>query len=156
VSGSGIEPGSDRGNVAIAWDLPDPFTIDLVVGEGDIDHLGHTNNTVYHVWCERVAWAHSAAVGLDPQAWKSLERAMAMRSSQALFLAPSFLAGCVRRASAGHAALSGGADERRRDLDAGAVGVGVHRHRDGSAEADAGGVSACLSRGAGGGGGVGA
>jgi acyl-CoA thioester hydrolase len=82
--------------VAIAWDLPDPFTIDLVVGEGDIDHLGHTNNTVYHVWCERVAWAHSAAVGLDPQAWKSLERAMAMRSTQASFLAPSFAGDRVR------------------------------------------------------------
>lgn len=74
----------------VAWDLPQPFTIDLVVGEDDIDHLGHTNNTVYQVWCERVAWAHSAAVGLGPEAWQALDRAMAMRRSEALYLAPSF------------------------------------------------------------------
>lgn len=84
------------GTNEIVWDLPAPFTIDLVVGADDIDHLGHTNNTVYHVWCERVAWAHSTAVGLGPEAWLSLDRAMAMRSSQALFLAPSFLDDRVR------------------------------------------------------------
>ncbi|MBC7184982.1 MAG: acyl-CoA thioesterase, partial [Marinobacter sp.] len=34
----------------IAWDLPDPFILDISVSEADTDRLGHANNVVYVRW----------------------------------------------------------------------------------------------------------
>ena len=83
----------------IAWELPEPFTIDLVVAKSDIDDYGHTNNTVYLGWCDRCAWAHSEAVGLDLARYRQLRRAMALRSSRLEFLAPSFEGDRIRVAN---------------------------------------------------------
>ncbi len=74
----------------IEWELPEPFTIDLEVAKSDIDDYGHTNNAVYLGWCDRCAWAHSEALGLDFARYRQLQRAMALRSSRLEFLAPSF------------------------------------------------------------------
>ena len=38
--------------MALEWDYPNPFTLDVVVEESHIDGLNHTNNTVYVKWCE--------------------------------------------------------------------------------------------------------
>ncbi|HVS64395.1 MAG TPA: acyl-CoA thioesterase [Thermoanaerobaculia bacterium] len=84
------------GEFAGSFSGPSPPRSLLACPKTRTGSYGHTNNTVYHVWCERVAWAHSREVGLGPEAWQSLDRAMAMRSSQALFLAPSFLGDEVR------------------------------------------------------------
>ena len=70
------------------WDLPAPFVIERTVGAEQIDEYGHTNNTVYSVWCEQVAWEHSRAVGLDIADYRRLNRAMALRRSEMHFLAP--------------------------------------------------------------------
>lgn len=52
------------------------------VGSEDIDELLHTNNTVYVKWCERTAWAHSNALGMDIRKYRQLDRAMAIRHSE--------------------------------------------------------------------------
>jgi acyl-CoA thioester hydrolase len=74
----------------IAWDLPNPFTIDLEIEDHHADRYGHTNNAVYLSWCEAVAWAHTEAVGLDIQQYRLLNRAMAVRKTELQHLAPSF------------------------------------------------------------------
>ena len=60
------------------WDYPHPFLRRCVAAAADIDALGHTNNTVYVRWCEETAWDHSAALGLDIDAYRRLDRAMAV------------------------------------------------------------------------------
>ena len=66
---------------ALPWDHADPFTLSIRVQAGDIDGLEHTNNAVYVNWCEQAAWAHSAALGLDLDAYRALDRAMAITHS---------------------------------------------------------------------------
>jgi len=67
-----------------------PFSIDVRVAGGDIDGLGHANNAAYVSWCEQVAWAHSASVGLDLERYRELRRAMVVKSSRFNYLAPAF------------------------------------------------------------------
>jgi len=73
------------------WDLPSPFTLELAVQAADIDGLGHTNNAVYATWCEQVAWAHSAALGLDLACYRRLNRAMVISRSEYDYLQASYL-----------------------------------------------------------------
>lgn len=74
---------------ASIWDHPDPFTIQTKVNPEDIDGLSHTNNTVYVKWCEQVAWAHSVALGLDLDAYHTLDRAMAITHAEYSYLRAS-------------------------------------------------------------------
>jgi acyl-CoA thioester hydrolase len=55
----------------------------------DIDGLDHTNNAVYVQWCEKVAWAHSKALGLGLADYRRLDRAMAIRHSAYAYLLPT-------------------------------------------------------------------
>jgi acyl-CoA thioester hydrolase len=55
----------------------------------DIDGLRHTNNAVYVKWCERTAWDHSNALGLDLDTYRRLDRAMAITDSEYHYLQPS-------------------------------------------------------------------
>ncbi|MDO8860945.1 acyl-CoA thioesterase [Haliea sp. E1-2-M8] len=71
------------------WDYPQPFTLETRVSADDIDGLEHTNNTVYVKWCEQVAWAHSVALGLDLEAYRRLDRAMAITHSEYDYLQAS-------------------------------------------------------------------
>jgi acyl-CoA thioester hydrolase len=59
------------------FDLPSPHCIDLQVGTADIDAYQHVNNAVYVAWCDRVAWHHSAALGLSIERCLELDRGMA-------------------------------------------------------------------------------
>jgi len=77
-------------NPSDLWDHPDPFTLEVQVSPADIDGLNHTNNTVYVKWCERVAWAHSVSLGLDLDAYRRLNRAMAITYSEFNYLQASF------------------------------------------------------------------
>jgi acyl-CoA thioester hydrolase len=74
---------------ASIWDHPRPFTIQTKVNPEDIDGLNHTNNTVYVKWCEQVAWAHSLSLGLDLDAYRTLDRAMAIRHAEYDYLRAS-------------------------------------------------------------------
>lgn len=73
------------------WDYPDPFIQPISPGEQDIDGLEHTNNAVYVQWCEAIAWAHSATLGLDLQAYRTLDRAMAIHEAHYEYLQASTL-----------------------------------------------------------------
>ncbi len=71
------------------WDHPGPFTLPIQVSSADIDGLTHTNNTVYVKWCEQVAWAHSVSLGLDLEAYRELDRAMAITTADYQYLRAS-------------------------------------------------------------------
>ena len=73
------------------WDYPAPFTLETEVQSEDIDGLDHPNNTVYVKWCEQVAWAHSDALGLDLDAYRQLDRAMAITRAEYDYLQASRL-----------------------------------------------------------------
>jgi acyl-CoA thioester hydrolase len=71
------------------WDHPTPFTLPAAPQPQDIDGLNHTNNAVYVQWCEKVAWAHSEALGLALADYHRLDRAMAIRRGEYDYLLPS-------------------------------------------------------------------
>ena len=71
------------------WDHPQPFTLQVEVAGEHIDGLNHTNNKVYVQWCEQVAWAHSVSLGLDLDAYRDLNRAMAITQAQYQYLQAS-------------------------------------------------------------------
>ena len=75
----------------MAWDFPQPFTLPVSPSVSDIDGLNHTNNAVYVQWCEKIAWAHSAALGLDLADYQRLDRAMALRRGEYDYLLPTLV-----------------------------------------------------------------
>lgn len=75
----------------LSWDFPAPFLQAIRPGEQDIDGLEHTNNAVYVQWCEAIAWSHSAQFGLDLQAYRRLDRAMAIHEAHYEYLQASTL-----------------------------------------------------------------
>ena len=75
----------------LQWDYERPYLYRAQVAAADIDALGHTNNIVYSGWCERAAWAHSSALGLDADDYQRLQRAMAIQQANYQYLAPSFV-----------------------------------------------------------------
>jgi acyl-CoA thioester hydrolase len=75
----------------ITWDYPEPFTLMLAPETGDIDGLEHTNNAVYVRWCEQVGWAHSAALGLNLDDYRRLNRGMAIRHGAYDYVLPTNL-----------------------------------------------------------------
>lgn len=73
-----------------AWDLLDPFVVELDVPASAIDSYGHVNNTVYISWLERCAWAHSAAVGFPESRCVAMGRGMAVRRLNVEYLAACY------------------------------------------------------------------
>jgi len=71
------------------WDFHNPFILDVEVQQEHIDGLQHTNNGVYVSWCEEVAWAHSASLGLDLASYQRLNRAMVITNSEFDYLQAS-------------------------------------------------------------------
>jgi acyl-CoA thioester hydrolase len=72
------------------WDVREPYRERVVVQAGDLDRFGHTNNVVYLAWLERVAWAHSANLGLDFAAYERLGCGCVARRHELDYLAPTF------------------------------------------------------------------
>lgn len=72
------------------WDLPDPFTIEVLAGPETIDSYGHVNNTVYIGWLEQCAWAHSEAVGFSEARCIEMKRGMAVRNLNVEYLAACY------------------------------------------------------------------
>ena len=75
----------------MTWDYFHAFTMPVSPQREDIDGLNHTNNAVYVQWCERVAWAHSEALGLNLTDYRRLDRAMAIRRGEYDYLLPTQL-----------------------------------------------------------------
>ena len=79
----------DKAADGFEWDVPEPYTLTVAPSADDIDGLKHTNNAVYVRWCETIAWAHSASLGLALADYQRLDRAMALRRAQYEYLLPS-------------------------------------------------------------------
>jgi len=62
---------------AAALDFPTAHVIGLQVQPADVDAYEHVNNAVYLTWLDRVAWSHSAALGVPPESCLALRRGMA-------------------------------------------------------------------------------
>ena len=77
--------------VPLSWDYAHPHTLGVAPQSDEIDGLNHTNNAVYVQWCERVAWAHSRALGLGLDDYRRLDRAMAIRRAEYDYLQPTAL-----------------------------------------------------------------
>jgi len=71
------------------WDYPHPHVLRTRVQGDDIDGLQHTNNAVYVDWCQRAAWDHSVALGLDLGRYRALDRAMVITYSEFHYLQAS-------------------------------------------------------------------
>lgn len=73
---------------AVATVSPPLFSLSLDVGEADIDGLGHASNVAYVRWIQDGAIAHSAAVGLDLEAYRSLGAIFVVRRHEIDYLRP--------------------------------------------------------------------
>jgi len=60
-----------------SFDFPSPHVIELTVQPDDIDAYDHVNNAVYLAWFDRVAWSHSAVLGVPLEECVTLRRGMA-------------------------------------------------------------------------------
>jgi len=81
------------------WDLPLPHVIELTVGASDIDAYNHVNNAVYVTWCDRIAWDHSAALGLPLARCLEIDRGMAVVRTVIQYLRPAVLGDLVHIAT---------------------------------------------------------
>jgi acyl-CoA thioester hydrolase len=73
----------------LSYDLPQPHLLNISVDAGDIDAYNHVNNAVYVTWCDRVAWDHSAALGLPLERCLELDRGMAVLRTLISYLRPA-------------------------------------------------------------------
>lgn len=74
----------------LPWDITAPFLQTRQVQPAEIDDFGHVNNVVYLQWAEAVAWAHSAALGMDMEAYRRLGVGCVVRRHELDYLAPAF------------------------------------------------------------------
>ena len=78
------------------WELPAPHVIELAVEPQDIDAYDHVNNAVYLTWLDRVAWSHSAALGLPMAQCVQRRRGMAAHRIEIEYLKAAFAGEQVR------------------------------------------------------------
>ena len=64
------------------WDFPNPHILTLEVVASDIDAYDHVNNAVYLSWFDRVAWSHSAALGVTLEECVRIRRGMAAHRTE--------------------------------------------------------------------------
>ncbi len=67
------------------------FRLDIVAAPDDIDELDHVSNIAYVRWVQRVAQAHSDAVGWDYQAYRDLGAVFVVRRHEVDYLRPALL-----------------------------------------------------------------
>jgi len=67
---------------AADWDFPNPHVVTLEVVATDIDAYDHVNNAVYLSWFDRVAWSHSAALGISLEECVRIRRGMAAHRTE--------------------------------------------------------------------------
>jgi len=74
------------------WDRPTPHVITVDVTATDIDEYNHVNNAVYLSWLDRVAWSHSAVLGLPLEECIRTRRGMAALRTEIDYLRSAVLA----------------------------------------------------------------
>ncbi len=72
------------------WDHASPHIIEVDVSTSDIDAYDHVNNAVYFTWFDRVAWSHSAALGIPLEECLRVRRGMAALRSEIDYLRAAF------------------------------------------------------------------
>ncbi|MFC4699756.1 acyl-CoA thioesterase [Glaciecola siphonariae] len=72
------------------WKHTKPFIMQWHVHSDDIDHYKHANNVAYIRQLEKLAWAHSNALGLRFEDYETLDRAMVIQHHNLYYHAPSF------------------------------------------------------------------
>jgi acyl-CoA thioester hydrolase len=74
------------------WDFAEPHTVVVEVRPEDIDAYDHVNNAVYLSWLDRVAWSHSAKLGIRlEQCVTTLRRGMAAHRTEIDYLRAAVL-----------------------------------------------------------------
>jgi len=68
--------------LAADWDFTNPHVVTLEVVATDIDAYDHVNNAVYLSWFDRVAWSHSAALGISLEECVRIRRGMAAHRTE--------------------------------------------------------------------------
>jgi acyl-CoA thioester hydrolase len=81
------------------WDLPSPHVGPVSVTAADIDDYRHVNNAVYMRWFDRIAWAHSAQLGLPLEQCLQIDRGMAVVRSVIGYRRPALLGDSVEVAT---------------------------------------------------------
>jgi acyl-CoA thioester hydrolase len=71
--------------------LPSAFTTTHQVAAEEIDEYAHVNNTVYLQWLDRIAWAHSAKLGVPLDHCLAIRRGMAVRHTRVDYLEAALL-----------------------------------------------------------------
>ncbi len=65
------------------------FKLTMTVSDADIDELGHASNIAYVRWIQDVALAHSVAVGLDVEAYRTIGGVFFIRRHEIDYLRPA-------------------------------------------------------------------
>lgn len=66
-----------------------PYAMTIRVEDADIDELGHASNIAYVRWIQDVALAHSVAVGLDVEAYRTIGAVFFIRRHEIDYLRPA-------------------------------------------------------------------
>lgn len=66
----------------VDWDYATPHIVTLEVAPSDIDAYNHVNNSVYLSWFDKVAWSHSAALGIPLEECTRIRRGMAAHRAE--------------------------------------------------------------------------
>ncbi|MBE1301923.1 MAG: acyl-CoA thioesterase [Alteromonadaceae bacterium] len=53
-----------------------PFTLEWVISQSDLDDYQHVNNVAYLAVCEKLAWQHSESLGLGMDTYQEMNRGM--------------------------------------------------------------------------------
>ena len=70
--------------------MPEVFEYRRVVGDDEIDELGHANNVAYVAWLQAAAVAHSTAQGWPGTRYRQLGQGWVVRSHTIEYLQPAF------------------------------------------------------------------
>jgi acyl-CoA thioester hydrolase len=81
------------------FDFPNPHVLEIAVTPEDIDDYDHVNNAVYLTWLDRVAWSHSAALGVPLADCLTLRRGMAAQRVEIDYLRAALKGDLVRVAT---------------------------------------------------------
>ena len=91
---------TSRGSAAAAaFDHPAAHIIELQVQPEDLDEYDHVNNAVYLTWLDRVAWSHSAALGVPLERCLALRRGMAAQRIEIDYLSAALRGDLIRAAT---------------------------------------------------------
>jgi acyl-CoA thioester hydrolase len=78
-------------DLALPWMHDAPFIEQWHIDETHIDHYQHVNNVAYLTQLEKLAWAHSNALGLHFSDYRSLNRGMVIKRHELNYHLPTHL-----------------------------------------------------------------